>query len=109
MGIDDKLTWNDHIQYITHKAAQINSILYHNLSEYPPHIKTTCYKSMVHPILEYTSSVWDLHLNINIQKLESAQIRAARLCLGDHSRYSSVASTVCCYCWAFPVFSPGGN
>ena len=22
--IDNKLTWNDHIQYITHKAAQVN-------------------------------------------------------------------------------------
>ena len=36
---------------ITHKAAQVNGILYRNLRQCPPHIKT-CYKSMVRPILE---------------------------------------------------------
>ena len=90
--IDNKLTWNDHIQYITHKAAQVNGFLYRNLRQCPPYIKTACYKSMVHPILEYTSSVWDPHTNVNIQKLEPVQRRAARFCLGDYSRYSSVRS-----------------
>ena len=90
--IDNKLTWNDHIQYITHKAAQVNGLLYRNLRQCPPHIKTVCYKSMVRPILEYASSVWDPHTNANIQKLESVQRRAARFCLGDYSRYSSVRS-----------------
>ena len=88
---DDILTWNDHIQYITHKAAQIIGFLYCNLSQcWPPHIKTTCYKSMACPILEY-ASVWDPHTNINIQKLESVQRRAAigQFCL-DYPRYSSV-------------------
>ena len=27
------------------------------------------FKSMVHPILEYASSVWDPHTNVNIQNL----------------------------------------
>ena len=56
--IDHKLTWNDHIQYITHKASQINGFLYHNLSQCPPYVKTTCYKLMVYPILKYASSLW---------------------------------------------------
>ena len=47
---------------------------------------------MVHPILEYASSVWDQYININIQALESFLRRAARFCLGDYSRYSSVTS-----------------
>ena len=83
--IDNKLTWNDHIQYITHKATQVNGLLYRNLRRCPPHIKTVCYKSMVRPILEYASSVWDPHTNVNIQKLESVQRHAARFCLGDYS------------------------
>ena len=45
---------------------------------------------MVHPILEYVSTVWDPHTNVNITKLESVQRHAARFCLGDYSRYSSV-------------------
>ena len=46
---------------------------------------------MVHLILEYASSVCDLHTNINIQKLECVQ-RRARFCLGDYSKYSGVTS-----------------
>ena len=90
--IDNKLTWNDHIQSITHKAAQANGFLYRNLRQCPSHIKAMCYKSMVRPILEYASSVWDPHTNVNIQRLESVQRRAARFCLNDLSRYSSVTS-----------------
>ena len=82
--IDHKLTWNDHIQSIIHKAAQINGFLYRNLRQCPAHIKV-CYKSMVRPILEYASSVWDPHTTANIQKLESVQRRAAaqRMDLSD--------------------------
>ena len=77
---------------ITHKAAQINGFLYRNLSQCPPRVKTTCYKLMVRPILECATSVWDPQTNINIQALESVQRHAARFCLGDYSRYSSVTS-----------------
>ena len=45
---------------------------------------------MIQPILEYASTVWDPHTNVNITKLESVQRRAARFCLGDYSHYSSV-------------------
>ena len=60
--IDHKLTWNDYIQSIAHKAAQVNGF------------RAICYKSMVRPILEYVSSVWDPHTTANIQKLESVQL-----------------------------------
>ena len=66
--IDNKLTWNNHIQYITHKAAKVNGFLYRNLRQCPPQIKTMCYKTMICPILEYASSIWDPHTNVNIQK-----------------------------------------
>ena len=64
-------TWNNHIQYITHKAVQVNGFLYRNLRQYPSNIKSTCYwrKSMVRPVLEYASTVWDPHTNVNITKL----------------------------------------
>ena len=46
---------------------------------------------MVHPILEYVSTAWDPHTNINITKLESVHAKTcARFCLGDYSCYSSV-------------------
>ena len=58
----------------------------------PPHIKSTCYKSMVYPILEYASLVWDPYTNVNIQKVESVQRCAARFYLGDYCQYSSVTN-----------------
>ena len=62
-------TWNNHIQYITHKAVQVNGFLYRNLRQCPSNIKSMCYKSIVCPVLEYASTVWDPHTNINITKL----------------------------------------
>ena len=49
---------------------------------------------MVRPILEYASTVWDPHTNVNITKPESVQRRAARFYLGDYSRYPSVTSVL---------------
>ena len=90
--IDNKLSWNPHIQHITTKATQVNPFLYRNLPQCPTSVKSTCYKSMVRPIIEYASSVWDSHTTINIQKLESIQKRAARFCFNNFSKYCSVSS-----------------
>ena len=35
---DSKLTWNNHIQYITHKVAQVHGFLYCNLRQCSPPI-----------------------------------------------------------------------
>ena len=53
----------------------------------PTHIKCSCYKIMVRPIVEYAVSVWDPHTLCNIGKIES---RGARFCFNDFSRFSSV-------------------
>ena len=90
--IDSKLTWNDHTQRIVSKANQINAFLYRNLRHCPSGVKCNCYKSMVRPIVEYASSVWDPHTTTNISKIEAIQKRAARFCLNDFSRYSSVSN-----------------
>ena len=56
--IDNKLTWNDHFQYITHRAVQVSGFLYRNFRQCAPNIKSMCYKSMLcGPILEYTYTV----------------------------------------------------
>jgi len=86
--IDQKLSWNKHIQRITSKANQINGFLHHNLHQCPVHFKNNCYKSTVRPIFEYASSVWAPHTHTDINK--SIQRRAARFCYNDFSRSSSV-------------------
>ena len=42
-------------------------------------MKEAAYKGMVHPILQYGSSVWDLHTGKLQEELEKVQNRAARL------------------------------
>ena len=47
---------------------------------------------MVHPVMEYASSVWDPHTCVNINQLEAVQRSAARMCYKDFSRFSSVST-----------------
>ena len=48
------------------------------LSKDASHTKEAAYKSMVRPILEYGSSVWDPHPDKLQEELEKVQNRAAR-------------------------------
>ena len=90
--IDNKLSFNQHIQSISSKANQVNAFIYRNLRHCPSTVKCNCYKSMVRPILEYASIVWDPHTQSNINKIEAVQRRAARFCLNNFSTLSSVTS-----------------
>ena len=55
----------------------------------PRQIKTECYKTLLHPILEYASTVWDTHSKSDADKL---QRRYARFVCNDYSRESSVTA-----------------
>ena len=83
--INNKLIFNDHIQTITNKANQINIFIYRNLCHCPSTVKCNCYRSMVRPVLEYASSVWDPHTLNNINKIEAVQRKVARFCLNEFS------------------------
>ena len=45
--------------------------------------------AMVRPIMEYSSTIWDPHTSVNINRVESIQRYAARMYF---TRYSSVTS-----------------
>ena len=54
------------------------------LSACPRDVKESAYKGLVHPVLEYSSSVWD-HSGILLQEeLEKVQKRAARFVTGNY-------------------------
>ena len=55
-------------------------------------IKEVAYKTLVRPILEYSSPVWSPYTKPNIHRIEMVQRRAARWTLGRFSLYDSVSS-----------------
>ena len=63
-----------------------------NLSKYTKNVKSTAYLSLICPILEYFSLVWDPYLLADTQSIEKVQRRAARWVLSDYSRFDSVTS-----------------
>ena len=71
--INEKLQWSEHISNITNKANSTLGFLRRNLKSCPPHIKSSSYKSLVVPILEYGSTVWDPRLHKDIIKIEKIQ------------------------------------
>ena len=75
--ITDKLTWNHHIDQIISTANCYLAFIMRNMHQCPNHTKTTACKTLVRPLLEYYSSVWDPQSILLINKLEMVQRRAA--------------------------------
>ena len=81
-----------YILKVTNKARQAIAFLRRNILNCPAHVKCNIYKIMVRPILEYGSTIWDPHTNLNINLLERIQRSAARFCYNDYSTFSSVST-----------------
>ena len=66
----------------------------YNLYKCSREVKVSAYISIVHPLMEYASIVWDSYqiTYININSLEGIQRRAARWATSDYSRFSSVSN-----------------
>ena len=65
-----------------------------NCNKCNKNIKLKCYITLVRPILEYASSVWDPSTKENIEKLEQIQKRAARFITGEYSQLTRVTPIV---------------
>ena len=74
------------------KATNSLTFLRRNIRDCPQTVKEQCYQSLVRPVLEYATCVWDPHTSTNINKPEMVQRRAARFIKGDYGRTSSVTS-----------------
>ena len=49
-----------------------------------PRKREAAYRSLVRPLVEYISPVWDPHTKADTDKLERVQRRAARFVCGDN-------------------------
>ena len=59
--ITSDLKCNSHIRNVCSKANRTLGFLRRKLFSCPQDVKDAAYKSMVRPILEYGSTVWDPH------------------------------------------------
>ena len=78
--ISSDLSWCVHIDIITSKARRTLGFIHRKLYRYvDSSVLTRLYTTLVHPMLEYCA-VWDLHLCKDINKLESVQRLACKIC-----------------------------
>ena len=73
------LTFSPHIRKITAKATRVLNFIKRNLYNCSKEIiKSKAYLTLVRPILEYASPVWDPHLIKDCDQIEEVQRAAAR-------------------------------
>ena len=83
------LKWDDHINRITSKANRTLGLVRRNIKTNNQEIKTTAFNTLVRPVLDYASSVWDPHLQKDIDKVQAVQRRAARFVCNRYHNMSS--------------------
>ena len=78
--ISSDLKWNAHILNTCNSDKRKLGLLYRNLYQADQTVLSHLYKALVLPKLDYCSSVWDPHAVTQIDRLESVQRFAAKLC-----------------------------
>jgi hypothetical protein len=77
-SITNTLQWDQHINNITAKANKTLGFLRRNLKIPSIRIKKQAYQTLVRPLVEYASTVWNPYMKTEINKIEAVQRRAAR-------------------------------
>ena len=90
--LSSKCSWQKHIEKIISKSNQMLRFIKRNFKGCPQTVKETVYVSLVRPLLEYASSVWDPSAEGTKHDFDMVQRRAARFVLNDYDRTSSVTN-----------------
>ena len=83
--ISEDLKWGTHISNTVKKANSTLGFLRRNLRSCPTPCRRTAYISLIRPILEYGSVIWDPYYISDINIIERVQHRAARFISGDYT------------------------
>ena len=67
--LSQDMSWVAHINKISTKANQKLGFIKRNLKGSPQELKRLAYISLVRSGMEYTSMIWDLHINTDIDSL----------------------------------------
>ena len=65
VNIHKQLNWNHLISSVTKKANNTRSFLQRNISQCPKKTKELCYRTLVRPLIEYATVIWDLFTEAN--------------------------------------------
>ena len=80
--LDNKLSFNSHISQTVNKAKGVLGFIKRWGKEFEdPYITRQLYVSLVRPILEYASVVWDPQYDVHVKKIESVQKQFMLFCL----------------------------
>ena len=88
---DSNLSWNSLVNNIIKKATNVLNLVQRNLYSCPEKTKEKAHTTIVRPVLEYASIVWDPHQANHIKKIKAIQRRAARFVKRDYDQHSSVS------------------
>lgn len=87
--INNNLKWDKHVDNICCSPKRTLGYLKRNFKHASPSAKILVYRTVIQPVLEYSSVIWDPHTKRHIQKVEKAQRLAACYIL---SRYKQTDS-----------------
>ena len=73
--VDENLSFDEHVIYVTKKANQIAGMILHNVTNRDKYIMVPLFKALVRPILEYANAVWCPFLKKDKDKVEKVQRR----------------------------------
>ena len=94
INLHKTLSWKTHVDVISKRANNMCSFLSRNLHKCSKDTKEAAYRSLVRPLVEYASPVWDPHTKADTDKLERVQRRAARFVCGDYKQTNSVSAMI---------------
>ena len=83
------LKWGDHVNRISSKANKTFGLLRRNIKTDNREVKTKAFNTLVRPVLDYASSVWDPPLQKDIDKVQAVQRRGARYVCNRYHNTSS--------------------
>ena len=87
--ISNNLSFNSDIQNVTTSASQSLGFLKRSIRSKIPELREKEYKTLVCPLMEYSSSVWSPYTKSNIARLEMVRLRSAHWTLRE-SPHASV-------------------
>ena len=88
------LKWSEHISDIAGNAKKVPGLVKRNFWNSSRDVKETLYKSIVRPMLEYASEIWDPYYQKDTHVVEMIQRKAARFCMNNYRRESSVTELI---------------